>query len=174
MTDVHFNGPEYDPQYDQSRLEHQLDRIRALMKDGEWRTLKEIAKATGDPEASISAQLRHLRKPRFGRYTVERRARDDRERGLFEYRLGERGSAATPREKEVTVKDSATWLDENCQDGWVVEYFGCYETSLTKQCYLFAFQARRIEPRQHNAPIGNGSTNKAARDELARKLGWEG
>lgn len=41
----------------------------------------------GDPAASVSAQLRHLRKPRFGGFVVEKRPRGDRERGLWEYRL---------------------------------------------------------------------------------------
>lgn len=82
---MHFNGPEYDPKRDQRRLERQHDRIRSLMSDGIWRTLPEIAQLTGDPPASISAQLRHLRKPRFGAWTVERRLRHSG--GLFEYRI---------------------------------------------------------------------------------------
>ena len=60
------------------------------MIDGEWRTLSEIEFITGDPQASISAQLRHLRKERFGGYLVELRSRGDRENGLFEYRLFQR------------------------------------------------------------------------------------
>jgi DNA-binding transcriptional regulator GbsR (MarR family) len=58
-----------------------------LMRDGRWRTLDEIARSTGDPHASISAQLRHLRKARFGEHTVDKRARGDRRQGLFEYRV---------------------------------------------------------------------------------------
>ncbi len=57
------------------------------MRDGRWRTLQEIADVTGDPQASISAQLRHLRKPRFGGYTVEKRRRGLPEHGLYEYQL---------------------------------------------------------------------------------------
>jgi len=56
----------------------------ALLWPGE---LSEIAAAAGDPEASVSAQLRHLRKPRFGSYVVEKRPRGDRSAGLFEYRV---------------------------------------------------------------------------------------
>ena len=82
-----FNGAAYDPAHDDPRLENQLTRIFALMKDGLWRTLAEIELTTGDPQASISAQLRHLRKERFGSYCIERRARGDREHGLFEYRI---------------------------------------------------------------------------------------
>src|SRR5260370_31126708 len=40
-----------------------------------WLTLEELAKLTHYPPASISAQLRHLRKPEFGGYAVEKRPR---------------------------------------------------------------------------------------------------
>ena len=36
-----------------------------------WLTLEELAKLTHYPPASISAQLRHLRKAEFGGYEVE-------------------------------------------------------------------------------------------------------
>lgn len=79
-----FNGPEYEPARDQGRLTGQLLRIWAVMKDQQWRTLPQIAAATGDPEASISAQLRHLRKARFGGHAVNRQHIAN---GLFEYQL---------------------------------------------------------------------------------------
>jgi hypothetical protein len=41
-----------------------------------WLTLSELAKKTKFPEASISAQLRHLRKPEHGAYHVEKRRRE--------------------------------------------------------------------------------------------------
>lgn len=82
-----FNGPEYNPNIDQERLSKQYNRIFSIMADGGWRTYKEIAALSGDPENSISAQLRHMRKPRFGSHVIERRSRDDREKGLYEYRL---------------------------------------------------------------------------------------
>lgn len=82
-----FDGPAYDPALDQARLSKQIGRVFTLMADGVWRTLDEIAAATGDPAASISAQLRHLRKPRFGSYTIEKRRRGVPEHGLYEYRL---------------------------------------------------------------------------------------
>jgi hypothetical protein len=40
-----------------------------------WLTLDELAKLTHYPPASISAQLRHMRKPRFGSYEVVKRCR---------------------------------------------------------------------------------------------------
>jgi len=57
------------------------------MASGTWRTLSEIETITGDPQASISAQLRHLRKARFGSYRIEKQRRGDETSGLFEYRL---------------------------------------------------------------------------------------
>lgn len=83
----HFNGPAYDPKYDQVRLKKQIGRVFICMRDNKWRTLDEIHKITKDPHASISAQLRHLRKPRFGAHTIEKRSRGDRENGLWEYKL---------------------------------------------------------------------------------------
>ena len=84
QADLRFDGPEYSPARDQKRLTGQLLRVFNLMRDGRWRTLAEIASAAGDPEGSISAQLRHLRKARFGAHTVNRR---HVESGLFQYSL---------------------------------------------------------------------------------------
>jgi hypothetical protein len=98
QTDPEFDGETYDPALDKDRLNSQLGRVFDVMQDGYWRTLGEIDRAmdilnrtrdegrTNTSEASISARLRDLRKPRFGGYLVERRARD-RERGLYEYRM---------------------------------------------------------------------------------------
>ena len=77
----------YESEYDDVRLTGQILRVVKCMIGGEWRTLDEIARATGDPHASISAQLRHLRKERFGSHVVLKRARGDRSMGLWEYSL---------------------------------------------------------------------------------------
>lgn len=81
---IRFNGADYQPGRDNERLAGQLLRIFDCMKSGQWRTLPEIARLTGDPEASISAQLRHLRKPRFGAHTVNREYIAD---GLYRYQV---------------------------------------------------------------------------------------
>jgi hypothetical protein len=64
---------------DARQYESQLAAIRKLMRRavvrGAWLTLSEIAKATEFGEASISAQLRHLRKKEHGGYRVEKRRR---------------------------------------------------------------------------------------------------
>jgi Fic family protein len=81
-----FTGSDYDRELDDARLTGQILRIYDLMQDGEWRTLAEIETITGDPQASISAQLRHLRKKRFGYHTVNKQRRACY-LGTFEYQL---------------------------------------------------------------------------------------
>ena len=87
QEEMRFNGPCYDPKHDQRRLTGQLLRVYDATKDGGWNTLDEIHNKTNDPHASISAQLRHLRKERFGSHSVEKRARGHRGDGLWEYRV---------------------------------------------------------------------------------------
>ena len=85
-------GPCFDPTLDEERLQEQAIRIYRLMNDSEWRTLGEISAVTGDPESSVSAQLRHLRKPEFGSFVVDKRRRGLATSGLWEYRLLPPGS----------------------------------------------------------------------------------
>jgi len=80
----HRDGDTFVYSRDARRLAGQHCRVLAFMRDGEWHTLSEIAQATKDPEASVSARLRDLRKPRFGGYQIDR---EYVERGLFRYRL---------------------------------------------------------------------------------------
>ena len=87
MSSPDFDGPVYDPAYDKIRLTGQINRVFNAMKDRKWLTLGEIHYITTDPESSISAQLRHLRKPKFGAHQVEKRPRGARDKGLWEYRL---------------------------------------------------------------------------------------
>jgi hypothetical protein len=96
-----FNGPAYVPALDDARLELQIERVFRVMAFRKWRTLREIEALTGDPPASISAQLRHLRKPRYGSYRVEKQRRGHGKKGLFEYML-------LPKPKGVSV-DMTDW-----------------------------------------------------------------
>ncbi len=82
----HFDGETYEPKLDHERLGQQLGDVKALMSDGHWRPLDEIAATTGHPQASVSARLRDLRKEKFGGWTVERRRVPDGH-GLHEYRV---------------------------------------------------------------------------------------
>jgi biotin operon repressor len=85
-----FGGSTYSPSRDFDRLSRQAQRVAQFMERGNWVTLSEIAQATGDPEASVSARLRDLR--RLG-FTVER---EYVERGLHRYRLKTRPEVEQP------------------------------------------------------------------------------
>ena len=85
LKTARFEGPDLSAS-DCERLEGQIRRIFDLMKDGFWRTLSEIEQETGDPQASVSAQLRHLRKIHWGCHTVNKRRRTQ-EGGTWEYQL---------------------------------------------------------------------------------------
>lgn len=82
-----FYGDSYDPLFDKERLTGQIKKIYELMRDGKWRTLSEIEEAIHAPQASISAGLRLFRRKEYGSHEVNRRARGDRSRGLFEYQV---------------------------------------------------------------------------------------
>jgi hypothetical protein len=83
-SEIRFNGSDYNRKADDNRLTGQVFRVFNCMRDGNWRTLEEIQAITGDPQASISAQLRHLRKERFGSHLVNKRNNGN---GLFQYQL---------------------------------------------------------------------------------------
>jgi len=84
-----FAGSDFKAKHDYGRLKGQVKRVFDLMSDGQWRSLDTIAQLTGDPHASISAQLRNLRKERFGGHTVLKKRSGNKKSGLFVYRLAE-------------------------------------------------------------------------------------
>ena len=85
-----FVGSDYVPARDDARLSRQMDRVRDFMLGhGGWYTLAEIAEAISEPPSSISAQLRHLRKAKFGGYAVQKRQRTGSKGGTFEYHVAE-------------------------------------------------------------------------------------
>jgi len=79
-----FNGSNYNPARDDARLGNQLSRVYNACHSGKPMTLSQIAKITGDPEASVSAQLRHLRKPKHGEHTIDKQYISN---GLYTYTL---------------------------------------------------------------------------------------
>ena len=112
-------GPAYDEACDHQRVLTQLEVIRdvllsaaecaetmahyiaadgadhrRLADEGGWMTLRELADLTCYGEASISAQLRHLRKLRFGGYVVAKRRRGPAADGIWEYRIAGRTEQA--------------------------------------------------------------------------------
>jgi hypothetical protein len=84
MIEQTFNGSDYDHNRDSKRLTKQHYDIFNLMKDSVFRSLQEIEKALGYPQPSISAQLRHFRKARFGSHTVNKQYLGN---GLYQYQL---------------------------------------------------------------------------------------
>jgi len=62
----------------QARPQRQVlrDVMFSASECGTWLTLDELAKLTHYPPASISAQLRHLRKAEYGGFLVEKRRRE--------------------------------------------------------------------------------------------------
>ena len=93
-------GPAFDEQKDGKRVADQMARIRNLMVDATWRTLSEIESLLGYPQASVSAQLRHLRKERFGGYTVNKRRRVN-VLGTWEYQVLPPPPPEQPGQKEL-------------------------------------------------------------------------
>jgi hypothetical protein len=101
---LNFDGYAYEKEKDQERLTRQSEHVLAYMLRNGWQALHEIVAGlerqhagqvvTCDlcqdagvrfPEASVSAQLRNLRKARFGGWTVDKRRRG--ESGTWEYRV---------------------------------------------------------------------------------------
>jgi len=78
-----FAGVTYDEDRDHDRLAKQLRRVVDAMQDMQWHTLAQLSEITGDPEASVSARIRDLRKP--PRYFVIER--EYVHRGLWRYRI---------------------------------------------------------------------------------------
>lgn len=91
MSELSFDGSDFVQELDGKRLTGQIARVYLVMSDREWRSVQEIHdliferfKAC-DPENSIQAQLRNLRKSEFGCHSVERRRRENT--NLSEYQL---------------------------------------------------------------------------------------
>ena len=79
------DGNTFDHKRDVKRLNRQtFDVYNYVAYPKVWRSLKEISEATGHPEASVSARLRDLRKPKFGGFEIERRHVS---KGLWQYRF---------------------------------------------------------------------------------------
>ena len=89
-----FDGSDYTPEKDDERLDKQIDRVKKACRYGIPMSLAAISKETGDPEASISAQLRHLRKEKHGAHTVNK---IHVSHGLYLYQvtLNDRSAAST-------------------------------------------------------------------------------
>lgn len=89
----HFSGSDYVPKHDQERLTKQIPRVYEVMRDGKYRTIKEICAeiffrfGENYPETSVSANTRNLRKVPFGSHNVVKRHRGERKNGCWEYAI---------------------------------------------------------------------------------------
>lgn len=83
-TDGPRAGVTFDAKRDGDRLNRQARAVYAILTDHRWHTLAELEAVTGYPQASISARIRDLRKPKFGGHTVSRSYLGE---GLWHYRL---------------------------------------------------------------------------------------
>ena len=81
---LRFDGSDYVHKRDGIRLSNQMQRVFDVMKSGQWISLRELSDRARCPEASASAQMRNLRKDRFGGFEVEKKYKHT---GLFLYRL---------------------------------------------------------------------------------------
>jgi hypothetical protein len=107
-------------EYDARRLRSQREVIRDVMLSAAecdtWLTLGELRALTRYGEASISAQLRHLRKAEYGGYDVikrhrdgpapERRTADARGECVWEYRLRRGADGEAARAEGVVALDA--------------------------------------------------------------------
>jgi hypothetical protein len=101
QASVRTLGPAYRREEDELRVCTQMLRIREhkleMSARGRWETLSEICAALEArwrcrfPEASVSAQRRHLNKAAFGSHRLKKRRRGGPGYGLFEYTLLEPG-----------------------------------------------------------------------------------
>jgi hypothetical protein len=64
----------------------QITRVFNAINDGNWKTLEELASATGDSQQSIASRLRDLRIQTYGGHRVEARIKDPSKQ-IWEYRL---------------------------------------------------------------------------------------
>lgn len=88
MTDLDLSqfapqGATVSTAHDHARLSRQQQVVWECMRDGEWRTLRELSEWVHAPEASVSARLRERK---MG-LTVARRRRGDPKLGIHEYRV---------------------------------------------------------------------------------------
>ena len=79
-----FDGDDYVADRDNARLTNQIDKVRMYMENAGYLTVKQIAADLKQPEPSVSAQIRNLRKDRFGARTVNREYRGD---GCYAFKL---------------------------------------------------------------------------------------
>lgn len=79
-------GITYEPMLDGRRLARQAGIVYAYMVSAGWKTLQQIAKDTGFPEASVSARLRDFRRIE-GHKVLRERWHNDITSGVWVYAM---------------------------------------------------------------------------------------
>ena len=87
---VSFDGADIDQERDDARLKQQINIIRKRMENAGWLTVQQLSQELGYPATSVSAQIRNLRKDKFGGRYVERRYQGN---GLYEFKLHPSGES---------------------------------------------------------------------------------
>ena len=83
--EAQFDGDDYVDSRDRKRLKGQMRRVYDCLSDYRWWTVDDVCRVTGDRNgASISAQNRNLRKPKFGAYIIQKQHRGH---GLYAFRM---------------------------------------------------------------------------------------
>lgn len=102
------------------------DVMLSAAECGSWLTLREISRLTSYGEASISAQLRHLRKPQYGAFVVQKRCRKEGQAGridgqgaVWEYRLrrGRRKGRSLPWLTPAVLRGVIRAAKQVCEHG---------------------------------------------------------
>lgn len=78
-----FDGTTFNPVRDFDRLNSQLKAVKWCLDDGAWWSLAELGREAQGSTASVSARIRDLRKPKFGKHEIQRRYLRD---GVWVYR----------------------------------------------------------------------------------------
>ena len=78
------DGATYERSRDLTRLNGQALAVYNVMSSGNWYTLSLLSKLADAPEASVSARLRDLRKPKFGGFDIQSRYLGC---GMWQYRM---------------------------------------------------------------------------------------
>ena len=101
-----ITGSDYNPKLDKKRLETQMDQIKDFMlrRGNAFASLDLISNETDHPHASVSAQLRNLRK--LG-YVIEKKRILD---GLWVYRMT--GKKTKVKAKPKKYSGIVEWMDD--------------------------------------------------------------
>lgn len=120
---VKIDGFAYEPDLDEERLRTQMRQVFSILKSTyDWLTVEQISNIMGErfdvqaPEASVSAQIRNLRKRANGGYLIRGRYRKGAR--IYEYKLiGQADSLF-----QATGQDQSGEVSTGTSEGEVAQY----------------------------------------------------